>query len=98
MKRRVLVVEDDTAFSEVLRHHLLSRGFDVRTAVDGHAALSTASSYYPDLILLDVSLPGLSGFDLCATWRRAGSGVPIIFMTARSLKKDALQGYQLGAD
>ena len=97
MKRRILVVEDDTAFSEVLQHHLLSRGFDVQSAADGQAALSSAASYHPDLILLDVSLPGPSGFDLCATWRTA-SQVPIIFMTARSLKKDALRGFQLGAD
>jgi DNA-binding response OmpR family regulator len=97
VKRRILVVEDDAAFAEVLQHHFVTRGFQVQTASEGTAAMRAASSYHPDLILLDVSLPGTNGFDLCAKWR-ANSRVPIIFMTARSLKKDALRGFELGAD
>lgn len=97
MTRRVLVVEDDTAFSEVLRHHLSSRGFDVQCVADGRLAAGAAGTYHPDLALLDVTLPGVSCFDVCSTLR-AGSHVPIIFITARSLKKDMLRGFQLGAD
>ncbi len=97
MKKRVLVVEDDPVLTRVLRDNLMFEGFDVRTVADGLVAISEESSFGPDLILLDVNLPGRSGFDLCETWRQR-SQVPIILLTAMGQKHDKIRGLQIGAD
>jgi two-component system, OmpR family, response regulator VicR len=96
-KQRVLVVEDDPVLSRVLHDNLVFEGFQVRCVADGLLATGTAREFAPDLVLLDVNLPGQSGFDLTRQWRQSG-GMPIILLTAKSQKSDKLLGLQLGAD
>ena len=96
-RRRILIVEDDPVLTRVLRDNLTYEGFDVRTVADGREALHDAREFAPDLLLLDVNLPGQSGFDLCASLRTA-SRTPIIFITAMGQKADKVRGLTLGAD
>jgi DNA-binding response OmpR family regulator len=97
MKKRILVVEDDAALARVLRDNLAFCGFDVACVTDGALALGKAREFAPDLIVLDITLPGTNGFDLCGVLRQ-GSRTPIIILTARSQKADKLRGLNLGAD
>jgi two-component system alkaline phosphatase synthesis response regulator PhoP len=97
MKKRVLVVEDDTSLAWVLRENLVFEGFEVELVADGHKAVDAARDFLPDLVILDVMLPGRDGFDLCTLLRRGGA-TPIIMLTARSQKADKLKGLRLGAD
>ncbi len=95
--KRVLVVEDDPVLTRVLYDNLVFEGFTVNCVSDGRLATSAARDFAPDLVLLDVNLPGRSGLDLCADWRRT-SGLPVILLTARGQKSDKVRGLQLGAD
>jgi DNA-binding response OmpR family regulator len=97
MKKRVLLVEDDPVLTRVLRDNLTFEGFDVQSVADGGQAQVLAREFAPDLVLLDVNLPGQSGFDLCEAWRQR-SQVPIILLTAMGQKADKVRGLQLGAD
>jgi two-component system response regulator VicR len=97
MKKRVLVVEDDPILSRVLRDNLTFEGFDVHCTANGNTVVRAAKEFAPDLVLLDVNLPGRNGFDVCAGWRE-DTRPPIIFLTARSQKSDKVQGLKLGAD
>ena len=97
MKKRVLVVEDDPILSRVLRDNLSFEGFDVQCTANGNTVVRAAKDFAPDLVLLDVNLPGRSGFDVCANWRE-DTRPPIIFLTARTQKSDKVQGLKLGAD
>ena len=97
MTRRILVVEDDYAFSEVLCHFLTHEGFEVRSVADGKEALGTADEFGPDLVLLDLMLPNKNGFELCRTWQRQ-QRFPVIIMTCKSLKQDELLSFKVGAD
>jgi len=97
MKKRILVVEDDASLARVLRDNLAFEGFDVECVADGNAAVTVARAFAPDLVILDVMLPGRDGFELCGLLRRGGA-TPIIMLTARSQKADKLKGLQLGAD
>jgi two-component system, OmpR family, response regulator MtrA len=94
---RVLVVEDDPVLTRVLQDNLVFEGFTVRTVGHGLQATGAVRDFGPDLVLLDVSLPGRSGFELCAEWRRT-SRLPIILLTAKTQKPDKVRGLQLGAD
>ncbi|MFN7983203.1 MAG: response regulator transcription factor [Vicinamibacterales bacterium] len=97
MKKRVLLVEDDPVLTRVLRDNLTFEGFDVTSVADGLQAQTVEKDLSPDLVLLDVNLPGRSGFELCEQWRRS-SQVPIILLTAMGQKGDKVRGLQLGAD
>ena len=97
MTKRILVVEDDPSLSRVLRDNLLFEKFEVELVADGRLALDKAKAFGPDLIVLDISLPGVNGFELCAALRKRSS-VPILILTARSQKADKLRGLNLGAD
>jgi len=94
---RVLVVEDDEGIREMLRYSLAGAGFSVHEASDGASGLRTARTAQPDLILLDLMLPGMSGFDFCRALRRT-SRVPIIMLTAKDAEVDKIVGLELGAD
>jgi DNA-binding response OmpR family regulator len=94
---RVLVVEDDEGIREMLKYNLTSAGFSVQEASDGAAGLRTARTARPDLILLDLMLPGMSGFDFCRALRKS-SRVPIIMITAKDAEVDKIVGLELGAD
>jgi DNA-binding response OmpR family regulator len=94
---RVLVVEDDEGIREMLKYNLVTAGFSVHEASDGATGLRTARTARPDLILLDLMLPGMSGFDFCRALRRS-SRVPIIMITAKDAEIDKIVGLELGAD
>jgi len=97
MNNRVLLVEDDPVLTRVLLDNLTYDAFDVRTVSNGTAAEAVAREFVPDLVLLDINLPGRSGFELCAAWRQR-SQVPIILLTANRHKADNVRGLELGAD
>jgi DNA-binding response OmpR family regulator len=94
---RVLVVEDDEGIREMLKYNLVTAGFSVQEASDGASGLRTARTARPDLILLDLMLPGMSGFDFCRALRKS-SRVPIIMITAKDAEVDKIVGLELGAD
>jgi two-component system response regulator RegX3 len=93
----VLVVDDEPSFIDALTVGLRREGFEVRTAADGRAALAEISEAEPDLVLLDVMLPGMSGLDVCREIRKQ-SRVPLIMVTARAEEIDAVVGLEVGAD
>src|SRR4029079_13654089 len=97
MKKRVLIVEDDSNLAAFMRENLLYEGFEVNWVADGESALARARTFMPDLIVLDIMLPDTSGFELCAALRRNGR-VPVLIVSARSQKADKLRGLNLGAD
>jgi DNA-binding response OmpR family regulator len=94
---RVLIVEDDEGIREMLKYNLVTAGFSVHEASDGAAGLRSARTARPDLILLDLMLPGMSGFDFCRALRKS-SRVPIIMITAKDAEVDKIVGLELGAD
>jgi two-component system response regulator MprA len=97
MTARILVVDDDPAVLSGLRRALAFEGYDVVVAADGETALANAQSSRPDLVVLDVVLPGLDGFSVCEALRRESS-VPIIMLTAKDTVPDRVQGLDRGAD
>jgi DNA-binding response OmpR family regulator len=94
---RILLVEDEPAFVETLRFQLQRAGYDVRVASDGDAALAAVRRAKPDLILLDLILPGLDGMEVCRRIRDT-STTPIIMLTARTGVGDKVTGLEAGAD
>ncbi|MCA9726110.1 MAG: response regulator transcription factor [Candidatus Eisenbacteria bacterium] len=96
--RRVLIVEDDPSMAAALRDGFESEGYQVQVASDGAAGLEAATSSGPDLLILDLMLPKLSGLDVCRRLRDDGSRLPIIMLTARSQEIDAVVGLRTGAD
>jgi len=93
----ILVVDDEPQIVRLVRDYLEHSGFGVLTAADGPAALRTARTGHPDLVVLDLGLPGLDGLDVARALRREGE-VPIIMLTARAEESDKLVGLELGAD
>ena len=97
MNARVLVVDDDTALAEMIGIVLRSEGFEPSFCGDGAQAVAAFQSTRPDLVLLDLMLPGMDGIEICARIREE-SGVPIIMLTARSDTADVVKGLESGAD
>ncbi len=94
---RVLVVDDDTSLAEMLSIVLRQEGFDSRVCTDGDAALEVFRDYRPDVLLLDLMLPGKGGLQVCEEVR-AESGVPIVMLTAKGETTDVVAGLESGAD
>jgi len=97
MGRNILVVEDDRNISDLIQMYLVKEGFDVRIAGDGGRAIEEFQREIPDLILLDIMLPVMDGWAVCAKIRET-SKVPIIMLTAKSEVFDRIQGLEMGAD
>jgi len=97
VKGRVLVVDDDLALAEMLSIVLRQEGLDVSHVADGSSAVAAFRDYRPDLVLLDVMLPGLDGMEVCRRIR-AESGIPIVMLTARTDTVDVVVGLESGAD
>lgn len=97
-QQRVLVVDDEEYLADLLSTSLRFQGFEVAIAGNGFEALSQAGSFDPDLILLDVTMPGIDGIEVCRRLRSAGNQVPFIFLTARDAKADLLAGFTVGGD
>jgi DNA-binding response OmpR family regulator len=96
--RRILVVEDDEAIREALRDALVSEGYDVLTAADGRAGLELGLKEDPDLVVLDLMLPLLDGFEVLRRLRADQVATPVLVLTARGLEQDRVRGLDLGAD
>ncbi len=94
---QVVVAEDDASIRELVAHHLEREGYAVVTVEDGYAALR-AGREFADVLLLDLGLPGLDGFEVARTLRNEGHAVPIVVVTARSDEIDRVVGFELGAD
>jgi DNA-binding response OmpR family regulator len=94
---RVLVVEDDEEIAQALQRSLRLEGYEVRVAADGPAALASAGSFNPDLVVLDLGLPGMDGIDV-ARRLRDGDDVPILMLTARDALESRVEGLDAGAD
>ena len=95
---KILLVEDDPNLGVLLVDYLESENFDIMLCIDGELGLLAFQKYSFDLCLLDVMLPKFDGFSLAKSIRAKDKNVPIIFITAKSLKEDKLKGYDLGAD
>ncbi len=94
---RVLVVEDDPTVAEVVSSYLRRAGFEVDCAADGHAALAAATPELPDLVVLDLMLPGIDGLEVCRRLRRRGP-IPVIMLTALGEENERVVGLEVGAD
>jgi DNA-binding response OmpR family regulator len=97
-KFKILVVEDDRTLREALRYNLVADGYEVVVADDGSEGLISARQDDPDVIILDLMLPTLSGIEVCKALRRDGSVVPVIILTARDSEMDRIGGLESGAD
>jgi DNA-binding response OmpR family regulator len=94
---RVLIVEDDADIADVLRRSLRNEGYEVKTSADGVEALDIAAGFVPDLVVLDLGLPGMDGVEVCRRLRSDGD-VPILMLTARAETEDRVTGLDSGAD
>ena len=98
MGQRVLVVDDDPTVSDVVRRYLERAGYAVTLCADGLSALTAYERDRPDLVVLDLMLPGLNGLEVCRRLRTADSGLPIVMLTALGEESDRVLGLELGAD
>jgi DNA-binding response OmpR family regulator len=94
----ILVVDDDRTVSDVVRRYLERAGYEVTLAGDGPAALAAFARRQPDLVVLDLMLPGIDGLEVCRRLRTRADGVPIVMLTALGEEADRVLGLQLGAD
>ena len=97
MAEKILVVEDEVTLQETLAYNLQRQGYNVETVGDGPSALEKARSSHPDLILLDVMLPGMDGFEVCRVLRQE-MATPVLMLTARDDEIDRVVGLEVGAD
>jgi len=97
MAEKILIVEDELILQETLAYNLKHQGYEVETAGDGQTAIDKAKQIKPDLILLDIMLPGMDGFEVCRILRKDMS-VPILMLTARDDEIDRVVGLEVGAD
>jgi DNA-binding response OmpR family regulator len=96
--KNVLIVEDNIPMLRGLKDNFESKGYQVKTATDGELGLKAAITGKPDLIILDIMLPKMNGFEVCSHIRRQNLDVPIIMLTAKDQEKDIVLGLSLGAD
>jgi DNA-binding response OmpR family regulator len=94
MNEKILVVEDDLTLKETLAYNLIKQGYEVETAADGKTAVNLASNLKPDLVILDIMLPVLDGFEVCRILRK-DSNVPIIMLTARDDEIERVLGLEI---
>jgi DNA-binding response OmpR family regulator len=97
MPEKILVVEDEPSLQETLAYNLKKQGYEVSTSGDGRLAVDQARSFQPDLVILDVMLPGMDGFEVCKILRKE-SNIPILMLTARDDEIDRVVGLEIGAD
>ena len=97
MTEKVLVVEDEKVLQETLAYNLKNQGYQVETSGDGKTAIELAKSFHPDVIILDIMLPGIDGFEVCRILRKEMT-TPILMLTARDDEIDRIVGLEVGAD
>jgi DNA-binding response OmpR family regulator len=95
---RILIIEDDPALMRGLKDNFAGRGYQVDTAMDGEAGLELALSGDHDLVLLDIMLPKVNGYEICRAMRETGMEAPVIMLTAKGQEEDIILGLNLGAD
>ncbi|HET8908572.1 MAG TPA: response regulator transcription factor [Ktedonobacterales bacterium] len=98
MKAHVLLVDDDRHISQVLRRALVYDGYSVDVAHNGNDALQKSIEHPPDVVILDIMLPGMSGLEVCDRLRKSGNQVPILMLTAKDAIADRVAGLDMGAD
>lgn len=96
-KSKILVVEDDRSLREALRHNLAAEGYEVLVDNDGRSALKAIRTIRPDVVILDVGLPSMSGIEICETLKNEGSLLPVILLTAKTDIEDRINGLNAGA-
>ncbi len=94
---KILIVEDEAPLAETIAYNLREEGYKVCSAADGHGALAMLRSEKPDLVLLDVMLPGIDGLEVCRRMRKE-SDIPVLMLTAKSREIDKVVGLEVGAD
>ncbi len=97
MNKKVLLVEDEARIREVIADYFIENGWDVHEADNGQDALLWFDTLHPDLVILDIMIPQMDGFEVCRHLRKR-SGVPIILLTAKAADQDKISGFELGAD
>jgi len=97
LSNKILIVEDEITLNETLTYNFEQQGYEVSTALDGHEALTLARNFEPDVIILDIMLPGIDGLEITRILRKE-SGVPILLLTAQGEEIDRVVGLELGAD
>ena len=97
-KQKILIVDDDLHIAELISLYMMKDGYETEEVYDGREAIKKAESFQPDLILLDLMLPGMNGFDVCRSLREQGRTTPVIMLTAREDETDKVMGLELGAD
>jgi len=98
MAESILIVEDETTLAEAVAYSLRREGFSVFAAAEGPGALRAFEEHHPDLVILDLMLPGLNGWDLFKAFRKQRSNVPVVMLTARVDEPDRVAGLEMGAD
>ena len=98
MPKRILIIEDEQAIAEILKFNLEREGYECHHAYDGPEGLRAVAELNPDLILLDIMLPEIDGFEVCRRLRGQGVDTPIVMLTAREEESDKVLGLELGAD
>jgi DNA-binding response OmpR family regulator len=98
MSHRILIVEDEPEMRVLLRDNFEFEGYEVISVESGEQAVATVQSERPELVVLDLMLPGMSGYEVCRKLRLKGIDVPIIIITARNTELDRIAGFELGAD
>jgi len=98
MNERILIIEDDEGIVKLLRRGLAYAGYPVEVALDGETGLVLARDRHPDLVLLDLMLPGMDGLEICQRLRASGGNIPILILTARDALQDRILGLDSGAD
>jgi len=97
-ERKILIVEDEQKIADTLRFGLTEQGFYAQTAYSGTSALQLFTSYSFDLVILDINLPGINGYDVCKSIRLHNTNVPVIMLTAMNRIHNKIEGYAAGAD
>lgn len=97
-ERKLLLVEDEIKIADTLKMGLNENGFTVEVAYDGNIGLKLFNQYAFDLVILDINLPGINGYDLCKKIRETNEAIPVIMLTALSALNDKIEGYDAGAD
>ena len=98
MSARILVVEDNTALAEGIEYNLRLEGYDVKIAESGTDAIAMAESWNPELVILDLMLPGVDGYQVLKSIRSGGSHIPVIILSARGEEADKVRGFRFNAD
>ena len=98
VQARILIVEDDASIGRFVELELGHAGFDVKRVTDGAAALDAVADFAPDLLILDLMLPGMDGLEIATSLRERGDTMPILMLTARSETQDVVRGFDSGAD